>query len=145
MTTVTPRGPRKAPILATIPAASVPTPHAPAAPGASHNTVADAAPGPAAAPPAGSNLADRMAFELQPVLAALALLTNCVRVLSSLQDQAVFRPDLDKWLSEACPTWCDPLCKGGDESAESVVCELARHAASIGADMADAAMNGSAA
>ena len=86
-----------------------------------------------------------MAFELQPVLAALALLINCVRVLSRLQDVAAYRPELDKCLSEACPTWFDPLCAGGDESFESVVCELARHAASIGADMAAAAMEGGAA
>lgn len=90
----------------------------------------------------GNTLADRMVCDLQPLLAALAMLTNCVRVLDTLQAAASVSPELCRLLGQACPTWSDPVCMGGEASAQSVVCELARYAAGVAAEMATVAMNG---
>ena len=90
------------------------------------------------------SVADRMMMELQPVLAALALLTNAVRVLDEMENTAGLQPDVAQALARACPTWADPLCHGGDRSASSVVCELARYAAALGAELCEAAAGGAA-
>ncbi len=82
-----------------------------------------------------SRVADRMMMELQPVLAALALLTNAVRVLDEMENTAGFSPDIQQALAKACPTWCDPLCQAGDGSASAVISDLARFAAALGAEL----------
>lgn len=82
-----------------------------------------------------SRVADRLMMELQPVLAALALLTNAVRVLDEMENTAGLSPDVEQALARACPTWSDPLCQVGDVSAAAVICDLARFAAALGAEL----------
>lgn len=97
--------------------------------------------------PLGLNatLHDRVSMELQPVLAGLAMLTNAVRVLKAFRDATTASPELGQALATACPTWCDPMAHAGELSAESVVCELARYAAELGAHLCTADAEGGAA
>lgn len=78
---------------------------------------------------------DRLLLELLPVLSALALLSNSVRVLQDLSNSAQLSPAFDESLTKACPTWADPLCHGGDRSAESIIAELSRYAAGLCRDV----------
>ena len=88
---------------------------------------------------------DRLLMELRPVLSGLAMLTNAVRVLEELQDSASLSPAQHEHISAGCPTWCDPICHGGDNSAASVVCELARYADQLCGDLIAEDQNGGAA
>lgn len=109
---------------------------------------AHADPAPAPAPAAlrpGRDRADLEWLGLHAVLAALALLSNCVRVLRDLEQSAGVWPELSSLLRRACPDWKDPLCHGGAKSGQAVLCELARFAADLGAELANMNTTGSAA
>lgn len=84
---------------------------------------------------AGREIGERVQFELYPVLAGLSLLTNAVRVLRAVSDHAKQSQSLHADLRDACPSWSDPLCMGGDRSAEAVVSDLARYAADLCAEV----------
>ena len=88
--------------------------------------------------------ADRVRYELHPVLAGLSLLTNSVRVLQAVSDHASLSVSFADALSDACPTWADPFAHGGELSAESVVSDLARYAADLCAEIVVTDQNGGA-
>lgn len=81
------------------------------------------------------DIGDRVQFELAPVLTGLAMLTNTVRVLQALSDHASLSESFYSALTEACPTWCDPMAHGDDASMEAVVADLARYAADLCAEV----------
>ena len=57
----------------------------------------------------GDVLHSRLTYELVPLLAALALLTDALRVLGLIQGRARFDPDFAEVLSQVSPTWSNPL------------------------------------
>ena len=134
--------PGVAPILAVDPAAFPNTSTTVAA------TLADHPPQPTARTlptwPA-TDCADRVRYELHPVLAGLSLLTNLVRVLRAVDDYATLSGSFADALKDACPSWADPFAHGGEASAESVVSDLARYAADLCAEILVMDMNGGAA
>ena len=89
--------------------------------------------------------ADRVRYELHPVLAGLSLLTNSVRVLRAVDDYATLSGSFADALNDACPDWADPFVHGGEASAEAVVSDLARYAADLCAEILVMNMNGGAA
>ena len=89
--------------------------------------------------------ADRVRYELHPVLAGLSLLTNSVRVLRAVDANAALFGSFADALKDACPAWADPFVHGGDASAEAVVSDLARYAADLCAEILVMDMNGGAA
>lgn len=75
---------------------------------------------------ASASTADRLKFELLPLLAAQALLTDCVRVQQAIEDYE--RPSkasgpFQLQLKKACPTWANPLSSC---DALDVLTDLAR-------------------
>lgn len=89
--------------------------------------------------------ADRVRYELHPVLAGLNLLTNSVRVLRAVDAYAKLSGSFADALKDACPSWADPFVDGGEASAEAVVSDLARYAADLCAEILVMDMNGGAA
>lgn len=79
--------------------------------------------------------ADRVRYELHPVLAGLGLLTNSVRVLRAVDAYATLSGPFADALKDACPSWADPFAHGGEASAEAVVSDLARYAADLCAEI----------
>jgi len=66
----------------------------------------------------------RLAFELSPVLAGLATLTNALRVLEAFDMRASLDPAFAESLWTVCGDWCDPLA----HPTEDIVADLARFA-----------------
>ena len=104
-----------------------------------------AAAAPSSAGPSAAELQARIRFELQPLVSALALLTNCVRVVRAVTNAADVSPQFRAELRRWCPDYADPLVSDGATCVDATVMGLANVARKVGRDLCDLDTEGGAA
>ena len=74
---------------------------------------------------AGAVLRDGVVKELMPVMEAIRVLVDSLRVLGEVEFLADSEPDFGQRLTRKCPTWRTPLCEPREEMLYSL-CWLMR-------------------